>query len=327
MKKILIILALAGALWGCQGVEKELIKEGTEDPRAQDPSKKDTVWTLCIHAEWNDGPETKGLAIEGTDEAVTSGLKSIWKADDPVLVYLGTECIGTLKATPLEDPHKATLSGTVTTGGITPGTTTLTLRTPRAEWAYTGQVGRLLLGDDPNNQGDANRSIEKRYHYTVADNILVTAATPTEGGKGTLTTSNASFANQQSIYRMNFRFQKNGTGDKYAIDAKRIWITAAGGGLVQSRGLDGSSVTGTIDVILDEASRNPFFVALRNNNTTDEEVLSFRVLDGEGVTYYGTKTIPAAYKPNGTFVSMKNATLTGRLGVSLHSESSVSEVM
>ena len=320
MKKCLVILALAGALWGCQGVEKELIKEVTGDQRAQDPSKKDTVWTLCIQAVWNDGPETKGLAIEGTDEAVTSGLKSVWKTDDPVLVYLGTECIGTLKATPLEDPHKATLSGTVTTGGITPGTTTLTLRTPRAEWAYTGQVGRLLLQDDPNNQGDANRSIEKRFHYTVADNVLVTAATPGEGGKGTLTTSNASFVNQQSIYRMNFRFQKNGTGDKYAIDAKRIWITAAGGGLVQSVAPNGTSTTGTIDVALDEATHNPFFVALRNNNTTDEEVLSFRVLDGEGVTYYGTKTIPAAYKSNGTFVSMKNATLTGRLDLSLSNE-------
>lgn len=308
MKKVLTILALAGALAGCQGLEE------------QDTSKKDTVWTLCVQAEWNDSPDTKGLSIGDEDEATTTGLKSIWKADDPVLVYLGTECIGTLKATPLEDPHKATLSGTVTTGNITPGITTLTLRTPRAEWAYTGQVGRLLLSDDPNNQGDANRSIEKRFHYTLADNILVTAASTGEGGKGTLTTSYASFVNQQSIYRMNFRFQKNRAGDKYAIDAKRVWITAASGGLVLSQGLDGSSVTGTINVVLDAATQDPFFVALRNNNVADEESLRFRVMDNDGVTYYGTKTIPAAFKPNGTFVSMKNATLTGRLELSKSSE-------
>ena len=308
MKKLLTILALAGALAGCQGLEQDVSRKDTEE------------WTLCIQAEWADGPETKGLAFEGTDEASTTNLKSIWKADDPVLVYLGTECIGTLKATPLEDPHKATLSGTVTTGNITPGITTLTLRTPRAEWAYTGQVGRLLLADDPNNQGDANRSIEKRFHYTMADNILVTAATTGEGGKGTLTTTYATFVNQQSIYRMNFRFQKNGAGDKYAIDAKRVWITAAGGGLVLSQGLDGSSVTGTINVVLDAATHDPFFVALRNNNVTDEEALRFRVMDNEGVTYYGSKTIPAAYKPNGTFVSMKNATLTGRLELQTHTE-------
>lgn len=34
-------------------------------------------------------------------------------------------------------------------------------------------------------------------------------------------------------------------------------------------------------------------------------------------TKRGSKNIPAAYKPNGTFVSMKNATLNDRLGVSL----------
>ena len=313
MKKVFTILALAGALAGCQGLE-------------QDVSTIDKEWTLCIQAEWADVPETKGLAFEGENEASMTSLKSIWKADDPVLVYLGTECIGTLKATPLEDPHKATLSGTVTTGNITPGITTLTLRTPRAEWAYTGQVGRLLLSDDPNNQGDANRSIEKRLHYTLADNILVTAASTGEGGKGTLTTSYASFVNQQSIYRMNFRFQKNGAGDKYAIDAKRVWITAAGGGLVLSQGLDGSSVTGTINVVLDAATQDPFFVALRNNNVADEESLRFRVMDNDGVTYYGTKTIPAAFKPNGTFVSMKNATLTNRLSVPFSTQT-VSEAL
>ena len=311
MKKQLLIIgcALAGILAGCQDV---LVHETPAEQQAQ---QTDSVWTVCIQAERGDGPQTKGLAIEGTDEAGTTVLKSIWKADEPVYVYLGTECIGILKATPLTDPHFATLSGTVTTTGITPNTTTLTLCTPREDWSYTGQVGRLLLQDDPNNPGNHNRSIEQRYAYTMAENILVTDA-----ADGRITTGRASFANQQSIYRMNFRFQKNGTGDRYAIDAKRVWITAAGGGLVLSRGADGSTVTGTLEVILDEATPNPFFVALRNNNTTDEEALSLRVLDNEGITYYGTKTIPAQYKPNGAFVSMKNATLTGRLELAKRTE-------
>ena len=50
-------------------------------------------------------------------------------------------------------------------------------------------------------------------------------------------------------------------------------------------------------------------------DTTNEETLNFQVVDDEGYTYLGSKTIPAAYKPNGTFVSIKNATLTGQLGV------------
>ena len=320
MKKyLLFLLVLAGVWAGCQEVEEELINDKPEEQREQ--PKKDTVWTVSIQAVRSDGPETKGLAIgEGDEEATTKSLLSIWKADEPVFVYQGTECIGTLKATPLEDPHQATLSGTLKTIGITPGVTTLTLRTPRKEWDYTGQVGRLLLKDDPNNRGEANRSVENRFHYTMAENILVTEATVDAEGNGSLTTEEASFSNQQSIYRFSFRFQKNGKGDKYAITTRRVWITAADGGLVLTQGLDGSSVTGTIDVLLDDATKNPFFVSLRNNNTTDDEQLLFKVLDEDGVTYYGSKTIPAQYKPNGTFVSVKNATLTGRLALDVSSE-------
>ena len=67
------------------------------------------------------------------------------------------------------------------------------------------------------------------------------------------------------------------------------------------------------------ARTDPFFVALRNNNTTADEDLKFKVMDNDGVTYYGAKTVPAAYKA-GTFVSMKNTRLTGRLELSVSSE-------
>ena len=324
----LIWLALAFAMTGC-------MKDETLFQETMGRQPKDSVWTVSIRAEkeipgqaGNDAM-TKGLAI-GKDEteATATVLQSIWKADELVYVYLGTAYIGTLKATPDEtNAHKATLSGTVTTTGITAGTTQLTLLTPRNVWDYTGQVGSLLLKDDANHQGESNRSIENKYHYTMAQNVLVTDATVDNEGKGTLTTSNASFANQQSIYRLNFRYQHNGVGDKFPITAKRIWITAADGGLVQSWGLDGSSVTGTIDVILDAATTDPFFVALRNNNTTSAEDLKFKVMDNEGVTYYGTKNIPQQYKANGNFVSAKNTTLTGRLGLTLYPETKVSSAL
>ena len=307
---------------GCIKDETELIPDQQE---AQRPQLKDSVWAVSIRAEkeTENGGMTKGLAIgTGDSEANTTVLQSIWRANEPVEVYLEGTHIGTLTATPdATDAHQATLSGTVTTTGITPGTTKLTLLTPRQDWDYTGQVGRLLLQDDPNHPRESNRSIEKKYHYTLAENVLVTAAS-----NGTLTTDKASFANQQSIYRLNFRFQHNGAGDKFPITAKRIWIAAAGGGLVQTQAWDGSSVTGTIEVLLDNASEKPFFVALRNNNTTTAEDLRFKVMDSEGITYFGTKNIPAEYKPNGTFVSMKNATLTGRLELALQKET-VTEVL
>ena len=301
-KNILLIAALLGAMaWtGC--VKENLVPD---EPREQQKVAADSVWTITIHAVKSDAPQTKGLDIEG-DVANTTVLKSIWKDNEPVKVYLGTECIGTLTATPDgDDSHKATLSGEVVTSGLEAGVSTLTLLTPRAEWDYTGQTGILL---------DADNSIEKMYHYTAATGILVTEV---DDEHGTFTTDGATFTNQQSIYRMNFRYLNPGS-TKLPITAKSVKITSAGSHLVQSQAVDGTSlVEGAISVMLGTASADPFFVALRNGNETDAEALTFTVIDAEGATYKGSKTIPAEYKPNGTFVSMKNATLDQRLGVSL----------
>ena len=306
-KNILLIAALAGAMvWtGCQRIEEEFIEVA---PEAVDEQETDTkTYAITIVAERNDGPLTKGLDIDG-DEATTTLLKSIWKEDEPVKVYLGTECIGTLTATPDGvDAHRATLSGTVTTTGITPNTTTLTLLTPREAWDYTGQVGKLLLSDDAVN------SIEKKYHYTAATDVLVTAV---DGSN--ITTEEARFANQQSIYRLSFRYNDGNT--KTSITTKSVTISAANGHLVQSQAVDGSSlVEGPISATLAAASADPFFVALRNGDETNAEALTFTVVDNTGVTYRGTKEIPAGYKPNGTFVSVKNCTLDQRMDLALSS--------
>jgi hypothetical protein len=286
------------AFFGCQKVEEALVEE-----------KKPVVVTeregrLTVQAVKGEAPGTKGLAIEG-DESTTTVLQSIWKADEPVKVFLGTSCIGTLTAVPdPEDAHKATLSGTVTTSGLVAGTTTLTLLTPRESWDYIGQVGKLLLKDDAEN------SIEKKYHYTRAT-VLVT-----EVSGGSVRTKSAFFANEQSIYRLNFLFQAGGAGDKTPVLAKSVIISSENGHLVQSQSADGSSLEeGPVTVTLGTASSEPFFVALRNGDETNEEALGFTVIDDDGVTYKGSKTIPAQYKPNGTFLNVKNATLTGRLGL------------
>ena len=311
-RSLLFFAALVVALSGC-------LKE--EDMVGRQPDtggvQADSVWTVTIRAI-KENVATKGLAIGEGDETTTTVLQSIWKQYDPVYVYLGMNYIGKLTASPDEtDAHKATLSGTVTAAGIEPGITRLTLLTPRKDWDYTGQVG-VLLKSDYHTSGQSNLSVEYRYHYTMAENVLVTgAAVDTESGKASLTTENATFENQQSIYRLSFRYQKDGTGDITPIPAKRILIEAANGGLVQSQSLDGKALTGPVEVVQEyndsENLLKPIFVALRNQNTTTEEALNFKVVDNLGVTYYGSKTIPAEYKANGTFVSLKNATLTGRL--------------
>lgn len=298
-KNILLIAALLGAMaWtSCQKMEDDFIN-GVPDV-ADDQEK--VTYNVTISAVKNDGPKTKGLAIEG-EEASTTVLQSIWKSGEEVKVYLGTDCIGTLTATPDgTDAHKATLNGTVTTSGITPGTTTLTLLTPREAWDYTGQVGKLLISDDAVN------SIEKKYHYTVASNVLVTAV-----AGSSITTEEGHFTNKQSIYRLNFRYDDGVT--KTAITTKSVTISAANGHLVQGQNVDGSTVVeGPISVTLATASADPFFAALRNTDETNAEALTFTVIDADGVTYRGSKTIQAENKANGTFVSVKNASLDERL--------------
>lgn len=296
MKKYMII-ALAGVMaWtGCQTMEEELIEEKPEVVK-----EEGTTYTVTILAERNDGAQTKGLAIDG-EEATTTLLKSVWNAGEQVKVYLEGTCIGTLTATPDgSDAHKATLSGMVTTTNITPNVTRLTLLTPRESWDYTGQVGKLLLSDDP------TKSIEMKYHYTMASDVLVTSVF-----LDNVTTESAYFTNQQSIYRLSFRYNDGAT--KTPITTKSVTISGASGELVQSQVPGGATTKGPISVTLASATTNPFFVALRNGDETNAEVLTFTVVDNNGITYCGTKGIPAEYKPNGTFVSAKNASLNQRL--------------
>ena len=305
-KNIILVIALLGALvmTACQ---KDPFSG--EIPKGTDVSESDSVWTLTLRAV-KDGA-TRGLAIGDGTEATTTELKSIWKDGEAVKVYLGSTLIGTLTATPdALDPHEATLSGSVTTAGITEGVTTLSFLTPREEWDYTGQVGKLLIADDPVN------SIEAKYHYTFAENVLVAGVSGSN-----ITTGTAHFANKQSIYRMSFRFQNGGVGAKTPINTKSLNISGSGAALVQRIEVGVVANTrGDISVMLDEATTNPFFVAICNDYANgNEEVFTFTVVDNDGVTYRGTKTIPEECNYNGSFVSMKNATLTSRLDIPLSS--------
>lgn len=304
MKKIILLLmALWGAMTGtgCLKIEGEIVEEKPEEA-AQEAS----TYTITILAERNNGPLTKGLAIDG-EEATTTLLQSVWKAGEEVKVYQEGTYIGTLIATPDgENPHLATLSGEINTINITANSNTLTLLTPRSIWDYTGQAGKLLISDD------ATDSIEKKFHYTMATDVHVTSVSGDE-----VTTENARFTNQQSIYRLSFRY--NDGVNKTPITTKSVTISSANGHLVQSQVLNGAATEGPISVTLGSATIDPFFVALRNGDETNAEVLTFTVVDNNGITYHGSKTIPAEYKPNGTFVSIKNASLTERLELALSS--------
>ena len=309
-KSILLITALLGAMgWtGCQQIQEELIEEKPEMAQVEkaEHDAAANTYSITIRAEripdqaGNDGVQTKGLTVEG-EEATTTQLNSVWKAGEEVKVYREGAYIGTLIATPDgENPHLATLNGEINPYEITANSTTLTLLTPRSIWDYTGQVGKLLISDD------ATDSIEKKFHYTMATDVLVTAV---DGWN--VATEDAHFTNQQSIYRLSFKY------DSSSITAKSITISSANGHLVQSQTVGGAATEGDISVTLGTATTDPFFVALRNGDETNAEVLTFTVVDDNGITYRGTKEIPAAAKGNGKFVSVKNANLTERLDLVL----------
>ena len=91
--------------------------------------------------------------------------------------------------------------------------------------------------------------------------------------------------------------------------------------------MDGTVTEGPISVTLGTATADPLFVALRNGDEVQAEKLYFTVVDAAGVSYRGSKNIPAEYKANGSFVSIKNASLTERMDVPVSSNGAVSTAL
>ncbi len=260
------------------------------------PDKQNHSYKLTVSAKKSDGALTKGLAIgDAGTEVTTTSLKSIWKANEEVLVYLGTTKVGTLEVETIDpaDNTKATLSGVISVDDIN-NIGSFTLITPRETWSYNGQKGKLLIEDD------AEFSIEKLYHYTMA------TATVTSIESNNITLADATFQNQQSIYRMSFRY---GSGEsKVSIDAKTVTISSPGK-LVQDCSIGSEKVMGDITVTPDSPTTDVLFAAIRTEDSSSDALnLKFTIVDQSGVTYKVDKSIPAANKANGTFISIKNTT-------------------
>lgn len=289
-KYIYIMLTLLGAMaWtGCQRQEEELIQE-------EEPTEEAAVWTLTVEAAKPSDAETKAL-----DLVDNKTLNAYWKTGEKVNVFKNGTYVGYLDVTPGagEKPVNATLAGPVTLTSIEVDDE-LTLLFPGRDdrvWSYEGQNG-LLTGDG---------SIEQKFDYTKAT-VTVTAK---DTEHGTLTTSSASFQNQQSIYRFGFKF------NTATISAKTVILSSSRGEIATSCNAGtGEAATGGLTVVRPAASTELTYVAIRNGNTTQDDSFSFTVYDGDGATYQGSKTIPAAALSRG-FVSAKSVALD-RLGAGL----------
>lgn len=306
-KSDIFAMALAAAMmWtGCLKVEEMPV----EEPKAQAQ-----VFTMKVRADrempdqvGHDG--TKGLDLTGTT------LNTIWRNTESVSVFAnGAYLAETLGVTPdSENASRADLSGSVTITGIRVNDE-IKLQVPRRTWDYTGQKG-ILLG------ADVAGSIEKDYSYALAS-VTVSGITPGEGNAGTLTTTNAHFQNQQHIYRLSFKH------NDLPLAVTAVTISSSKNKIVLSRNLStGTTTYGALTVNMATSSSDLedglVCVALRNDDETAQDYF-FSVTGSDGLTYVGSKSIPAEAFSHG-FLGIKNLPLS-KLSLSM-SSTQVNEVL
>ena len=261
------LLLMGAALWTSCQKEADSVRDG-----APADIPEGSLW-LSIEA--NKADDTKALVLDG------STLNAYWVQDEPVKVFLNGTCIGTLYAAPNgTDPTKATLSGTVSDASGIAENAVLTLLFPRETWSYASQAGTLT-------------SIAGTYDYAAAEVEVVSV----DGNN--VTTTQASFVNRQSIYKLTF------TGLLAGIAS--VTIHSAGNKLVAS------SVVG-ITVTLDDAARSAngdgvVYAALRFDalEAGQTDVVTITITDTDSNTYVATKFSPSGGFQNGKYYTTTKA--------------------
>lgn len=289
------LLAGLTTLAGCQ---KMSFEENPADS-SELVASADSVWTLSVEATkipvqagndngqaGNDGTKALDL-VSGTPDH----LDAYWRNTETVTVYKDGTLLGTLNVTPGGGvkPTVASLSGTITTSGLAVGNE-LTLLIPRDSWDYSGQTGVAPSADGP---------LATNFDYAMATVTVRTIV------GSTVTTTSATFTNQQSIYRFSFAAGS-------ALSVKSIIVSAAKGQLVRSRAYSGSwtPTFGSLTVMPGTATDEPLYVSLRNESTA-ADTYSFVITDSNDALYLATKDIPAdVLDTPGKFISATGITAT-----------------
>ena len=303
MKKnsIYILLTLLTTLAGCAKMTYDQDQNDRSEPDASDAP----VWTLTVEAakgipgqagddSWGvAGDDSWGVAEEGTKalELVNEGvtLNAYWVQDEKVGVYVNGAYAGQLLATPMTDAKKATLSGTIT-AELQVNDAILLLYPDReditegSKWDYTGQNGAT-----PTPAGD----LSTKYDYATAT-LTVTGV----NGNEVTTTRVATFQNEQSIYRLDFKVNSSlRSVNWFSVSSNRNKLVTS-----RSYSEGWTSAYGGVSVSLASAASSPY-LSLRNENTTEADTYTFFVRDGNNDLFTGTKEIPAAKLGNGKFLA------------------------
>lgn len=234
------------------------------------PSQETTyptdAWHVKIIAGKGSQSLTRALA-EGSDVNGEAGILATWSSGDEVSVWKGDTKIGTLTATPQDDAHLATLEGTITGDFSTGDKLTLTYIMPDSKYrTYNGQDGTLAR-------------LAQYFDYALADvTVNTVAAAQEEGGLGALTTSNATFQNQQAIARLTCK--QNGTPLNVA------WLTIS-----SASGMIGGADNGSLTIVPKTPSDRIFFAMTNQLSTADIYYFYIKTSDGN---YYYAKTATGA---------------------------------
>ena len=292
MMAAVMIAAATLTFTACSSEAEELLL-----PEVPEQTETNHSYTLTVNA--SKGEEgTRALSIDGNDIIAT------WAVNDKVKVYKGDEVVGTLTA-------QTSGANTTLTGELNEGVT-----------LNTGENLTLkYLSDDYSNQEGTLEYIASHCDYATA---TVTVSSVPDDGK--ITTTDATFENQQAIVR--FMLKKNQTetinpssftvkyGDE-SIEIKDIsqsTYTTNGAGVLyvaipggQSKDVvlkanEGSTVYTFMrhNVKFDNANYYPINVKMENNN---EEYLTFEAKEAGAtvVLTFGYETNPSfQYSTDGT---------------------------
>ena len=270
--KIFLIAALLGTvLASCQ---KEV--EVTTDEKPVEAQ----AWKLVVNATMVQ--DTKAMSLTGND------LKSYWKEGETVGVYIGSTKKGTLTAGEItNDGANAVLSGELNDLEGVSAQSMLRLVFPDVDvMSYLGQDGSA-----PSESG----TMATRYDYAMA---YVSIESIDANTNVVTVASNAAFESQQSIYRLRFK-----DGSNY-FQVSSITLSSDNNKLVRSRPWSGISEWGTLTMKPTVTpSDNFYYMAIRNDNTSAEDVYTFTVVrSSDKALFEGAKTIPAAALASPTYI-------------------------
>ena len=317
-------------LASCQ--KEEIFSEEKIEPQEETVEQPVKKYRLSIMAQKDSDDETKALDL--VNNGGTQNLLATWKQGDKVQLFFNQkeedklyyyEHKSTLTATPLSNPSKTRLvtdnffdpTANAWTQSYADTTYTLDLYYPQANFDYTGQKG-LLKGEG---------SVEEKYDYAFARVRITGEDNDYDLEEVIIQTENASFQNQQSIYRFGF---KDGGNQDAPVDFGEFTISSSKGKLVvnttpvESRNVEvdvshamndlaWTSTYGNLTVIPESAPEDHFYyVSIRNEHVSstvsESDIYTFEGYRySDGALYTGTKNIPTSVLDRqGRFISAKN---------------------